>query len=102
MPITKVKHKKENKLSKLINTSDTDDEGSEHELSYYANDRVKLMKEVLKIIKYKKIKSMAPECMKVSNDIFTSELMFILLSGIEFRCGRNKLHAIGRIIGYFK
>lgn len=64
MPITKAKHKKE--LSKLINTSDTDDEGSEHELSYYVNDRVKLMKEVLKLIKSKKIKSMAPECMKVS------------------------------------
>lgn len=67
MPITKVKHKKGNKLSKLINTSDTDDESSEHELSYYVNDRVKLMKEVLKIIKPKKIKSMAPDCMKVSN-----------------------------------
>lgn len=54
------------KLSKLI-ASDSDTEGdSEHELSFYLDDRVKLMKEVLKIIKPRKIKSMAPNCMKVS------------------------------------
>lgn len=56
--------KKEKKLIKLINNSDSD-EDSEHELGYYVNDRVKLMKEVLKIIKPNKIKSMAPECFQV-------------------------------------
>lgn len=58
--------KKDKKLRKLINKSDSDSEESEHELSYYLNDRIKLMKEVLKIIKPKKIKSMAPDCIKVS------------------------------------
>ncbi|KAB0802965.1 hypothetical protein PPYR_05151 [Photinus pyralis] len=42
--------------------SETDE--SQHELSYYAKDKVKLMKETLKIIKPKKIKAMAPECIK--------------------------------------
>ncbi|CAG9827300.1 unnamed protein product [Diabrotica balteata] len=57
--------KKDKKLIKLIKSkSESEDEGSEHELSYYLNDRVKLMKEVLKIIKPRKIKSMAPDCMK--------------------------------------
>lgn len=67
MTAAKHKHKKDkNKLFKLINTSDTDDDDSEHELSYYVNDRIRLMKQVLKLIKPKKIKSMAPDCMKVS------------------------------------
>lgn len=60
------KHKKlkSKKLVKLINDSDSGSE-SEHELSYYQNDRIKLMKEVIKILKPKKIKSIAPKCMKV-------------------------------------
>lgn len=37
-----------------------------HELSYYLNDRLKLMKEVVKIMKPHKIKSMAPEFLKVN------------------------------------
>lgn len=57
--------RKDKQLRKLINKSESD-EDSEHELSYYLNDRVKLMKEVLKIIKSKKIRSMAPKCMRVS------------------------------------
>lgn len=73
MPATKHKHKKDkhNKLQKLINNSSEDDDDSEHELSYYANDRIRLMKHVLKLVKPKKIKSMAPNSMKVytSNDI---------------------------------
>lgn len=44
-----------------------------HELSYYLNDRLKLMKEIVKIMKPHKIKSMAPEYFKVlsSSDITT-------------------------------
>lgn len=60
MPLTKEKRK----LSKLIEQSDSEE--SDHELSYYVNDRIKLMKEVLKVIKPKKIKLMAPSCLKVS------------------------------------
>lgn len=60
--------KKEKKLKKLINKPESDSDESEHELCYYLNDRVKLMKEVLKIIKPKKIKSMAPECIKASRN----------------------------------
>lgn len=58
--------KEKNKTAKLIDKPDSDDEEDIHELSYYVDDRVKLMKEVLKIIKPKKIKSMAPECIRVS------------------------------------
>lgn len=58
--------KSKRKLSKLIAAESATDDESEHELSYYIEDRVKLMKEILKIIKPKKMKSMAPECMKVS------------------------------------
>jgi hypothetical protein len=63
----KIKTKREkNKIGKLIEKSDSENDDNEHELSFYINDRVKLMKEVLKIIKPKKIKSMAPDCIKVS------------------------------------
>lgn len=73
--------KKEKKLIKLIKpTSESEDEGSEHELSYYLNDKVKLMKEVLKIIKPKKIRTMAPDCIKVS--IFEIQLINPRLSPI--------------------
>lgn len=69
MSLTKLKKgkkiKTEKKLAKLINKIDSESE-SEHELSYYLNDRVKLMKEVIHILKPKKIKSMAPSCMKVN------------------------------------
>lgn len=61
----KHKPKLEKKLVKLINEIDSSSE-SEHELSYYLNDRVKLMKQVIHILKPKKIKSMAPTCMKVN------------------------------------
>lgn len=64
----KIKPKTEKKLAKLINESESGSE-SEHELSYYLNDRVKMMKEVIRILKPKKIKSMAPSCMKVNFDI---------------------------------
>lgn len=53
--------KDKSKIIKLIQETETE---SEHELSYYANDRVKLMKEVLKIIKPKRIKLMAPTCIQ--------------------------------------
>ncbi|XP_066259259.1 DNA ligase 1 [Euwallacea similis] len=56
--------KKEKKLTKLMASDSDTDLDSEHELSYYTNDRVKLMKQVLKIIKPKKIKCMAADCMK--------------------------------------
>ncbi|XP_057668783.1 cylicin-1 [Diorhabda carinulata] len=57
--------KKDKQLMKLISSNaESEDENSEHELSYYLNDRVKMMKEILKIIKPRKIKSMAPDCMK--------------------------------------
>ncbi|KAK9878987.1 hypothetical protein WA026_003804 [Henosepilachna vigintioctopunctata] len=55
--------KQKKKLNRLIQQSDSDDDG-EHELSFYVNDRVKLMKEVLKTIKPKKIKAMTPACLK--------------------------------------
>lgn len=62
--MTEIKKEKK-KLKKLAQKLDSDDDGSDHELSYYMDDRVKLMKEVLKIIKPKKIKAMAPHCLKV-------------------------------------
>lgn len=60
----KIQPKLEKKLVKLINDSDSGSE-SEHELSHYLNDKVKLMKEVIHILKPKKIKNMAPSCIKV-------------------------------------
>lgn len=64
--MSKPKQKKGKKqLLKLINASDSEDDVADHELSHYVNDRIKLMKEVLKIIKPRKIKSMAPACVKV-------------------------------------
>ncbi|XP_050300777.1 pre-mRNA-splicing factor CWC22 homolog [Anthonomus grandis grandis] len=72
----KLKSRKDQKLSKLIEPHSGSEDESEHELSYYINDRVKLMKEVLKIIKPRKIKSMAPECMK---DMEIQEINSILL-----------------------
>lgn len=60
------KSKKIKKLSKLIASDSDTDADSEHELSYYMKDRVKLMKEVLKIMKPKRIKRMTPDCMKVT------------------------------------
>ncbi|XP_023029778.1 uncharacterized protein [Leptinotarsa decemlineata] len=73
--------KKEIKLSKLIkNDSDSEGTESEHELSHYLNDRVKMMKEVLKIIKPKKIRTMAPDCMqKLDNEEINSMLLDELL-----------------------
>lgn len=53
-------------IIKMNLSSDSDTDGSEHELGYYVKNKVKLMKEVLKLIKPKKIKSMAPDCMKVN------------------------------------
>ncbi|VEN56820.1 unnamed protein product [Callosobruchus maculatus] len=71
---------KEKKLIKLINEKSESDNESEHELSYYASDRVKLMKEVLKIIKPKKIRSMAPEFMRnMDNEEINSMLLEELL-----------------------
>lgn len=58
------KAKKKDKKKKRKRTS-KDDEEEIHELSYYMNDRFKLMKEVVKIMSPKKIKSMAPEFLKV-------------------------------------
>lgn len=58
--------KVKSKIAKLMEKSDSESDDGEHELSFYVNDRVKLMKEVLKIIKPKKIKSMAPDCIKVT------------------------------------
>lgn len=58
---TKSEKNRKNKHSETDSDSD-----SEHELSYYIDDRIKLMKEVLKILKQKKIKSMAPDYLKVS------------------------------------
>lgn len=73
----KIKPKVEKKLAKLINDSDSGSE-SEHELSHYLKDRVKLMKEVIHILRPKKIKSMAPDCIKVSlNTIFLSFIQII-------------------------
>lgn len=51
----KRKHKSRNKHEEI------------HELSYYLNDRLKLMKEVVHIMKPHKIKSMAPEFLKVGS-----------------------------------
>ncbi|KAF7285398.1 hypothetical protein GWI33_010651 [Rhynchophorus ferrugineus] len=75
------KLKKEKRLPKLIKNSDSDSgDNSEHELSYYIKDRVRLMKEVLKIIKPRKIISMAPECMKhMDKDEINSILLEELL-----------------------
>lgn len=56
-PKEKKKHKKKHKSSRKREEI--------HDLSYYLDDRLKLMKEVVKIMKPKKIKSMAPEFLKV-------------------------------------
>nr|CAH7741687.1 unnamed protein product [Callosobruchus chinensis] len=72
--------KKEKQLIKLINEKSESDNESEHELSYYVSDRVKLMKEVLKIIKPKKIRSMAPQFMRnMDNEEINSMLLEELL-----------------------
>ncbi|KRT85282.1 hypothetical protein AMK59_645 [Oryctes borbonicus] len=76
MSSTKQKSKKIN-----VNSTDSGDE-SEHELFYYANDRIRLMKEVLKLIKPKKIKAIAPDFMKnldidEINSILLEELLGI-------------------------
>lgn len=76
--------KKEKKLIKLIKpTSESEDEGSEHELSYYLNDKVKLMKEVLKIIKPKKIRTMAPDCIKNMDSEEINSMLLDELLGIS-------------------
>ncbi|KAF5305518.1 hypothetical protein FQA39_LY01609 [Lamprigera yunnana] len=54
-----------------------------HELSYYAKDKVKLMKEVLKIIKPKKIKAMAPNCIKHFDIIEINSMLLEELLGIS-------------------
>lgn len=64
MPPHKPKKSKK-KYFKSDLSSGTDTDESEHELSYYAKDKVRLMKEILKLIKPKQIKAMAPECIKV-------------------------------------
>ncbi|GJQ73093.1 Nup154 [Trypoxylus dichotomus] len=66
----------------LINTLRDSGDESEHELFYYANDRIRLMKEVLKLIKPKKIKAIAPDFMKSLdidevNSILLEELLGI-------------------------
>lgn len=101
MPKSKKKStKKDKKLRKIIENNDSGDE-SEHELSYYINDRVKLMKEVLKIIPAKKIKSMAPDCIKVRIFSYYCLHKFDLnLYDLELgQCG-NKFHATGRTVGH--
>ncbi|XP_017779081.1 PREDICTED: uncharacterized protein LOC108564526 [Nicrophorus vespilloides] len=61
--LKKIKKENARKKVKLSNSSECEDE-SEHELYYYANDRVKLMKEILKTLKTRKIKSLTPESLK--------------------------------------
>ncbi|KAL1505845.1 hypothetical protein ABEB36_005308 [Hypothenemus hampei] len=78
----KTSNRKEKKLINLIDPGSGSEGESEHELSYYIEDRVKLMKEILKIMNPKKIKSMAPECMKNMdlkeiNSILLEELLGI-------------------------
>ncbi|KAF5302473.1 hypothetical protein FQR65_LT08563 [Abscondita terminalis] len=63
--------------------SDLDTNESEHELSYYAKDKVKLMKEVLKIIKPKKIKAMAPDCIKHMDIVEINSMLLEELLGIS-------------------
>ncbi|KAH1026404.1 SWR1-complex protein 3 [Dendroctonus ponderosae] len=77
--------KSKRKLSKLIAAESGTDDESEHELSYYVEDRVKLMKEVLKIIKPKKMKSMAPECMKNMDMQEINSMLLEELLGISNR-----------------
>ena len=62
MPQNKLKSKK----PKAGGCDSGSGDESEHELFHYANDRIKLMKEVLKLIKPKKIKSIAPDDLKVN------------------------------------
>lgn len=58
--------KGKSKASKKRTQSQSDSgSDSEHELFHYRNDRVRLMKEVLKILKLKKIKALAPPAIKV-------------------------------------
>lgn len=65
MPIVKDKSKRHKLLKINADSSESDSGSSEHELAHYMSDKVKLMKEVLKLIKPKKIKAMAPDCIKV-------------------------------------
>lgn len=62
--VTKVKPVKVKK-EKRPKSSESSDEEEIHDLSFYMNDRVKLMKEVIKLMHPKKIKAMAPGRMKV-------------------------------------
>lgn len=71
--------------------SDTDSETSEHELGYYVNDRVKLMQEVLKLIKPKKLLSMAPESMRDMESSAMKSLLLEELLGISTKRLRNIL-----------
>ncbi|KAK4881679.1 hypothetical protein RN001_004998 [Aquatica leii] len=63
--------------------SDSESNSSEHELSFYAKDKVKLMKEVLKIIKPKKIKAMAPDCIKHMDIVDINSMLLEELLGIS-------------------
>lgn len=64
-------------------SSGTDTDESEHELSYYAKDKVRLMKEILKLIKPKQIKAMAPECIKDLNIMEINSMLLEELLGIS-------------------
>ncbi|KAF2899388.1 hypothetical protein ILUMI_06783 [Ignelater luminosus] len=81
MPSTKGK-KSKSKLLKIDVSSSADSDESEHELSYYV-DKVKLMKEVLKLIKPKKIKSMAPDCIKNLDIVEINSMLLEELLGIS-------------------
>lgn len=85
------KHLKD-KFKKCLD-SETDSETSEHELGYYVNDRVKLMQEVLKLIKPKKLLSMAPESMRDMESSAVNALLLEELLGISKERLRNILAA---------
>ncbi|KAK5637890.1 hypothetical protein RI129_000176 [Pyrocoelia pectoralis] len=63
--------------------SGSDSDRSQQELSYYAKDKVKLMKETLKIIKPKRIKAMAPDCIKHLNISEINSMLLEELLGIS-------------------
>lgn len=76
--------KGKSKASKKRTQSQSDSgSDSEHELFHYRNDRVRLMKEVLKILKLKKIKALAPPAIKKMDMEEINTLLLEELLGIS-------------------
>ncbi|XP_071051521.1 DNA ligase 1-like [Onthophagus taurus] len=88
-----VKIKSKIKVKKSQSESDSDD-GSNQELFYYADNRVQLMKEVLKLLKPKKIKAIAPDFMKNLDIQEINSMLLEELLGISKKRLKNILNGV--------